>query len=38
VVANMLQVEEWLQPAVNTREGNVQLNFVCCLPLYHIFA
>ena len=38
VVANMLQVEEWLQPAVNTRSANVQLNFVCCLPLYHIFA
>jgi long-chain acyl-CoA synthetase len=38
VVANMLQVEEWLQPAVNTRTANVQLNFVCCLPLYHIFA
>jgi len=38
VVANMLQVEEWMQPAMNTRTATVQLNFVCCLPLYHIFA
>lgn len=38
VVANMLQVEEWLQPAVNTRTSDEQLNFVCALPLYHIFA
>ena len=38
IVANMLQVEEWMQPALDTRHGNDQLNFVCCLPLYHIFA
>ena len=39
VVANMLQVEEWLQPAINTRDPNgEQVNFVCALPLYHIFA
>jgi long-chain acyl-CoA synthetase len=38
VVANMLQVEEWLQPAIDTRKANEQVNFVCCLPLYHIFA
>ena len=41
VVANMLQVEEWLQPAIDTRssaELGAQINFVCALPLYHIFA
>ncbi|MBI5901598.1 MAG: long-chain-fatty-acid--CoA ligase [Rhodocyclales bacterium] len=38
VVANMLQVEEWLQPAIDTRSANEQVNFVCALPLYHIFA
>ncbi|MCF8197901.1 MAG: long-chain-fatty-acid--CoA ligase [Sulfuritalea sp.] len=41
VVANMLQVEEWLQPAIDTRsdaQTSTQINFVCALPLYHIFA
>ena len=37
VVANMLQVEAWMQPAINTHT-EVQNNFVCALPLYHIFA
>ena len=38
VVANMLQVEEWLQPAIDTRTAGEQANFICALPLYHIFA
>ena len=38
IIANMLQVEEWMQPAINTRAGDEQINFVCALPLYHIFA
>ena len=41
VVANMLQVEEWLQPAIATKrdaQTDTQVNFVCALPLYHIFA
>ncbi len=41
VVANMLQVEEWLQPAIATKsdaQTDIQINFVCALPLYHIFA
>jgi len=38
VVANMLQVEEWLQPAIDTHVAGEQVNFVCALPLYHIFA
>lgn len=37
IVANMLQVEAWMQPAINTHTGE-QNNFVCALPLYHIFA
>ena len=37
VVANMLQVEAWMQPAINTHTDE-QHNFVCALPLYHIFA
>ncbi|OHC62374.1 MAG: long-chain-fatty-acid--CoA ligase [Rhodocyclales bacterium GWA2_65_19] len=37
IVANMLQVEAWMQPAVNTHT-ETQINFVCALPLYHIFA
>lgn len=39
IVANMLQAEEWMQPVMKTRDANAaQLNFVACLPLYHIFA
>ncbi|KAF0163750.1 MAG: long-chain acyl-CoA synthetase [Rhodocyclaceae bacterium] len=37
IVANMLQVEAWMQPAINTHTDE-QNNFVCALPLYHIFA
>jgi long-chain acyl-CoA synthetase len=37
IVANMLQVEVWMQPALDTH-GETQINFVCALPLYHIFA
>ena len=37
IIANMLQVEAWMQPAVNTHTDE-QVNFVCALPLYHIFA
>ncbi|MDK9704855.1 MAG: long-chain-fatty-acid--CoA ligase [Sulfuritalea sp.] len=37
IVANMLQVEEWMQPAIDTK-SETQINFVCALPLYHIFA
>jgi long-chain acyl-CoA synthetase len=33
----MLQVEEWMQPSIDTK-GETQINFVCALPLYHIFA
>ncbi len=41
VIANVLQSEAWMQPALaNPKKGPPpeQLNFVCALPLYHIFA
>jgi long-chain acyl-CoA synthetase len=41
LIANVLQSEAWMQPALtNPRKGPPpeQLNFVCALPLYHIFA
>jgi long-chain acyl-CoA synthetase len=41
VVANLLQCEAWLQPALHdTRRGLVpaQFIFVCALPLYHSFS
>ena len=37
IISNMLQVESWMQPAINTHTDE-QHNFVCALPLYHIFA
>jgi len=41
VIANVLQSEAWIQPALNDpRKGPPpeQLVWVCALPLYHIFA
>jgi len=41
VIANVLQSEAWMQPALaSPKRGPApeQLNFVCALPLYHIFA
>mgnify|MGYP003343535941 FL=1 len=32
------QNEAWLQPALNKEPKVESLNFVCALPLYHIFA
>jgi long-chain acyl-CoA synthetase len=37
VIANLLQVEAWLQPALKNKQTE-QINIVCALPLYHIFA
>ncbi|WP_043430470.1 long-chain fatty acid--CoA ligase [Cystobacter fuscus] len=37
VIANLLQVEAWLQPAMKGNSSEA-LNIVCALPLYHIFA
>jgi long-chain acyl-CoA synthetase len=38
VIANVLQCEAWLQPAIEREPKLDQLNIVCALPLYHIFA
>ena len=41
VIANVLQSEAWMQPALNDPDKGIppdQLITVCALPLYHIFA
>jgi long-chain acyl-CoA synthetase len=38
VVANVMQSEAWLQPALYREPKVEQLVVVCALPLYHIFA
>lgn len=38
VIANVLQNEAWLQPALVKEPRVEQLTIVCALPLYHIFA
>jgi long-chain acyl-CoA synthetase len=38
IVANMLQNDAWLQPAMALPPHVDQLFIVCALPLYHIFA
>jgi len=38
VIANVLQSDAWLQPALEKEPKVEQLIVVCALPLYHIFA
>jgi long-chain acyl-CoA synthetase len=38
VIANLLQNEVWLQPAMDIPPKVEALTFICALPLYHIFA
>ncbi len=38
VIANVLQSDAWLQPALDKEPKIDQLVIVCALPLYHIFA
>ena len=38
VIANVLQNEAWLKPTLSTLPAGEQLQFVCALPLYHIYA
>jgi long-chain acyl-CoA synthetase len=38
VIANVLQNEAWLMPALSAGLNDEQLVFVCSLPLYHIYA
>jgi long-chain acyl-CoA synthetase len=37
VISNMLQIEAWFKPTLDKSPVD-QLQFVCALPLYHIFA
>ena len=38
IIANVLQNETWIAPALDQEAKNKALTFVCALPLYHIFA
>jgi long-chain acyl-CoA synthetase len=38
VIANVLQNEAWLMPTLARHPAGEQLQFVCALPLYHIYA
>src|SRR6185295_15030152 len=38
ILANVLQNEAWLQPALAAAPHVDQLFIVCALPLYHVFA
>jgi long-chain acyl-CoA synthetase len=38
VIANLMQNEAWLKPALDKEPKLESLTFVCALPLYHIFA
>jgi len=38
LVANLLQTDDWFAPALQKIPQGEQLNTVCALPLYHIFA
>ena len=38
VIANVLQSEAWMQPALKGRVADEQNVIICALPLYHIFA
>jgi long-chain acyl-CoA synthetase len=38
IIANLLQNEVWLQPAMDAKPKVEAFVFVCALPLYHIFA
>ncbi len=38
IIANVLQNEAWISPALDTEAKSKALIFVCALPLYHIFA
>ncbi len=38
VIANLLQNEAWLEPAMNKEPKVEAMSILCALPLYHIFA
>ena len=38
IIANVLQNDAWIQPALNSAPRVESMTIVCALPLYHIFA
>ena len=38
IVANLLASEAWMQPGLRRKNLAGQVNIVCALPLYHVFA
>ena len=38
IIANVLQNDAWIQPALKNLPGRENMTIVCALPLYHIFA
>ena len=38
IIAALLASEAWLQPALTKKPTRGQMNIVCALPLYHVFA
>ncbi|HTN66088.1 MAG TPA: long-chain fatty acid--CoA ligase [Burkholderiaceae bacterium] len=38
VLANVLQIDAWMQPVLKKEPVVEQLTYICALPLYHIFA
>ncbi len=38
VIANVLQNEAWFKPTLSRQPAGEQTQFVCALPLYHIYA
>ncbi len=38
IIANVLQNDAWIQPALNSEPRVESMTIVCALPLYHIFA
>ena len=38
ILSAVLASDAWLQPALKSKKITGQMNFVCALPLYHVFA
>ena len=38
VLAALIASDDWLKPALNKKPPKGQMNIVCALPLYHVFA
>ncbi len=38
IIAALIASDDWLKPALNKKPPKGQMNIVCALPLYHVFA